>query len=253
VARPLISIDGLCKVHRYGAAKVHALREASFELHAGEFVAIMGPSGSGKSTLLNTVGMLDRPTRGSYVFDGKDVMRLDDDQCAAIRCRRIGFVFQSFNLLGRSTASENVELPLIYAGVGSGERQRRVMVALDAVRLSHRREHWPGRLSGGEQQRVAIARALVNDPLLILADEPTGALDSATSREVLSLLQGLNRTGRTILLVTHDPEVAGQARRVIRLQDGRLIQDEPVTPCSDAGARPSEQRAIAPCPRAAST
>jgi putative ABC transport system ATP-binding protein len=256
VGRPLISINRLCKVHRSGGAAVHALHGVAFNLHVGDFVAIMGPSGSGKSTLMNVVGMLDRPTRGSYLFDGEDVVSLDDDQRAAIRCRRIGFVFQSFNLLARSTALENVEMPLIYAGLASGERRRRAAAALDAVNLAHRREHWPGRLSGGEQQRVAIARALVNDPLLILADEPTGALDSITSLEMLALLQALNQMGRTIVLVTHDAEIAAHAKRIIRLQDGRLIQDQQVIPPLDASARLIELRAIgpqrAPLPEAAS-
>ena len=197
---------------------MHALRGVSLELHPGDFVAVVGPSGSGKSTLMNLLGLLDRPTEGSYFLAGQDVLELDPDQRAAVRNRRIGFVFQTFNLLARSTALENVELPLVYAGVARRERRRRAEAALASVGLADRRHHWPSQLSGGEQQRVAIARALVNDPLLILADEPTGALDSRTSLEILAHLQALNDAGRTIVLVTHDPTVARHAKRC---RDGR--------------------------------
>ena len=208
---------------------VHALRGIDLELHPGDFIAVVGPSGSGKSTLMNLLGLLDQPTEGSYSLAGQDVLRLSPDRRAQVRNQRIGFVFQSFNLLARSTAFENVELPLVYAGVGRRERRRRAESALESVGLADRRDHWPSQLSGGEQQRVAIARALVNDPLLILADEPTGALDSRTSLEILAHLQALNEAGRTIAIVTHDPTVARHARRVITMSDGRAVREEPVT------------------------
>ena len=208
---------------------VHALRGIDLELDPGAFIAVVGPSGSGKSTLMNVLGLLDQPTEGSYSLAGQDVLRLSPDRRAQVRNQRIGFVFQSFNLLARSTAFENVELPLVYAGVGRRERRRRAESALESVGLADRRDHWPSQLSGGEQQRVAIARALVNDPLLILADEPTGALDSRTSLEILAHLQTLNEAGRTIAIVTHDPTVARHARRVITMSDGRAVREEPVT------------------------
>jgi putative ABC transport system ATP-binding protein len=195
MALPLIRAIGLRKQHQVALTTVHALRGISLELGWGDFVAIVGPSGSGKSTLMNLLGLLDRPTEGSYFLAGQDVLELDPDQRAQVRNQRIGFIFQSFNLLARSTALENVELPLVYAGVARRERRRRAEAALASVGLDDRREHWPGQLSGGEQQRVAIARALVNDPLLILADEPTGALDSRTSLEILTHLQALNEAG----------------------------------------------------------
>jgi putative ABC transport system ATP-binding protein len=225
VAGALIRAVGLGKAYRMGPTTVQALRGVSLELHAGDFVAVMGPSGSGKSTLMNLLGLLDRPTAGSYLLDGRDVGGLDREARAVVRSRSIGFVFQSFNLLGRSTALENVELPLVYAGVPRAERRSRAEAALERVGLADRRGHWPGQLSGGEQQRVAIARALASDPLLILADEPTGALDSRTSREILAQLQALNDAGRTIVLVTHDPQVARHARRVVAMQDGRAVQE----------------------------
>jgi putative ABC transport system ATP-binding protein len=215
---------------------VHALRGISLELDAGDSVAIVGPSGSGKSTLMNVLGLLDQPTVGSYSLAGQDVLRLGPDQRGEVRNRQIGFVFQSFNLLARSTAFENVELPLIYAGVSRRERRRRAEAALGSVGLRDRRDHWPSQLSGGEQQRVAIARALVNDPLLILADEPTGALDSRTSLEILAHLQALNKAGRTIVLVTHDPTVARHARRVVIMSDGRTVREERVANPLDAEA-----------------
>ena len=232
---------------------VHALRGISLVLHWGDFVAIVGPSGSGKSTLMNLLGLLDRPTEGSYSLAGQDVLALDPDQRARVRSQRIGFVFQSFSLLARSTASENVELPLLYAGVVRRERRRRAEAALASVGLGDRRGHWPGQLSGGEQQRVAIARALVNDPLLILADEPTGALDSRTSLEILAQLQMLNEAGRTIVLVTHDPTVA----RVVMMGDGRAVREELVPERLDARALLAEPehgrgevRRLAPVPAA---
>jgi putative ABC transport system ATP-binding protein len=215
---------------------VHALRGISLELHRGDFVAVVGPSGSGKSTLMHLLGLLDRPSAGSYFLAGQDMVELDPDARARVRNQRIGFVFQTFNLLARSTAFENVELTLVYAGVARGERRRRAEAALDWVGLGDRRDHWPSQLSGGEQQRVAIARALVNDPLLILADEPTGALDSRTSHEVLAHLQALNEAGRTIVLVTHDPTVAGHTKRIIAMRDGRAVREERVMERLDARA-----------------
>jgi putative ABC transport system ATP-binding protein len=240
MALPLIRASGLRKQHQMALTTVHALRGISLELGRGDFVAIVGPSGSGKSTLMNLLGLLDRPSDGSYFLAGQDVLELDPDQRARVRNQRIGFIFQSFNLLARSTALENVELPLVYAGVARRERRRRAEAALASVGLDDRREHWPGQLSGGEQQRVAIARALVNDPLLILADEPTGALDSRTSLEILAELQALNEAGRTIVLVTHDPTVARHASRVVLMRDGRAVREEPVPERLEARAALAE-------------
>jgi putative ABC transport system ATP-binding protein len=236
VPPPLIRAYGLRKEHRMALTTVHALRGISLELHRGDFVAIVGPSGSGKSTLMHLLGLLDRPTEGSYLLAGQNVLELDPDQRAQVRNQRIGFVFQNFNLLARSTALENVELPLVYAGVARRQRRRRAEAALASVGLGDRRDHWPSQLSGGEQQRIAIARALVNDPLLILADEPTGALDSRTSVEILAQLQALNKAGRTIVLVTHDPTVASHTRRVIVMRDGRAVREENVAARLDARA-----------------
>jgi putative ABC transport system ATP-binding protein len=236
VAPPLVRALGLRKEHRMALTTVHALRGISLELDRGDFVAIVGPSGSGKSTLMNLLGLLDRPTEGRYFLAGQDVLELNPDQRAQVRNQRIGFVFQTFNLLARSTALENVELPLVYAGVARRERRRRAEAALASVGLRDRRDHWPGQLSGGEQQRVAIARALVNDPLLVLADEPTGALDSRTSLEVLAHLQALNEAGRTIVLVTHDPAVARHTRRVMVMRDGRAVREHVVPERLDARA-----------------
>ncbi len=244
MALPLIRAIGLRKEHRMALTTVHALRGISIELQQGEFVAVVGPSGSGKSTLMNLLGLLDRPTEGSYFLAGQDVLELDPDQRAQARNQRIGFVFQSFSLLARSTAFENVELPLVYAGIARRERRWRAEAALASVGLADRRDHWPSQLSGGEQQRVAIARALVNDPLLILADEPTGALDSRTGLEILAHLQALNAAERTIVLVTHDPTVARHAKRVIVMGDGRVEREEPVTGRLDARALLAE--ALAP-------
>jgi putative ABC transport system ATP-binding protein len=234
VALPLVRALGLRKEHQVALTTVHALRGISLELYRGDFVAIVGPSGSGKSTLMHLLGLLDRPTEGSYLLAGQDVLELNPDQRAQVRNQRIGFVFQSFNLLARSTALENVELPMVYAGVAGRERRRRAEAALASVSLGDRRDHWPGQLSGGEQQRVAIARALVNDPLLILADEPTGALDSRTSLEILAHLQALNDAGRTIVLVTHDPAVARHTRRVVVMRDGRAVREDVVPERLDA-------------------
>jgi putative ABC transport system ATP-binding protein len=253
---PLIRAIDLRKEHRMAQTTVHALRGVSLELESGDFVAVVGPSGSGKSTLMNLLGLLDRPTAGSYVLAGEDVLELDPDRRAAVRNRRIGFVFQTFNLLARSTALENVELPLVYAGVSRRERRRRSEAVLASVGLADRRHHWPSQLSGGEQQRVAIARALVNDPLLILADEPTGALDSRTSLEILAHLQALNEAGRTIVLVTHDPAVARHSRRIIMMRDGRAVREELVPERLDAAAaldgpeRGAPVRRLAPVPAA---
>lgn len=225
MSRPLIQSIGLQKIHRVGAVTVAALQNVTLEVQKGEFLSIVGPSGSGKSTLLGIWGMLDTPTAGQYLFDGVDVGQLDHDARAAVRSHKIGFVFQSSNLLARSTAIENVELPMLYAGVDADERYDRAMRALESVGLKHRHSHWPHQLSGGEQQRVAIARALVNDPMLILADEPTGAIDQRNGLEVMRQLHHLNAMGRTVILVTHDPNVADHAHRVVSLEDGRLKHD----------------------------
>ena len=213
------------KVYQAGQT-VHALRNVNLEIAAGEFVAIMGASGSGKSTLMNILGCLDTPSAGSYLLDGVPVQERDADALAALRNRLMGFVFQQFNLLPRTSALENVELPLLYAGVRQPERRRRALAALQRVGLGERSNHNPAQLSGGQQQRVAIARALVNEPALILADEPTGALDSETSTEVMQLLDALNRQGITVILVTHEADMAAWARRRLLFKDGRLVADE---------------------------
>ena len=223
-APPLIALRDVSKVYQAGQT-VHALRGVSLEIAAGEFVAVMGASGSGKSTLMNILGCLDTPTSGSYWLDGLPVQDRDADALAALRNRRMGFVFQQFNLLPRTSALENVELPLLYAGVRQPERSRRAMAALQRVGLGDRSSHSPAQLSGGQQQRVAIARALVNEPALILADEPTGALDSETSTEVMQLLDTLNRQGITVILVTHEADMAAWARRRLLFKDGRLVAD----------------------------
>ncbi len=221
----VIEADGLGRHYEMGGHLVRALDGVSFTIREGEFVAVMGPSGSGKSTLMNLIGCLDSPTMGSYRLAGTDVAGLDRDQLAAIRNRRIGFVFQQFNLLPRTTAQENVELPLIYSVVRRAERHRRAAEALAQVGLGERAHHHPAQLSGGQQQRVAIARALVNRPILLLADEPTGALDSRTSEEILALFQSLNRQGLTIVVVTHEEGVADHAGRVLQFHDGKLVAD----------------------------
>src|SRR5437868_4140373 len=210
-----------------GTVEVHALKGVSLHVDDGEFIAIMGASGSGKSTLMNLIGCLDVPTTGRYLLDGIDVASLNDDQLAAIRNRKIGFVFQSFNLIPRSTALHNVEMPLIYSGK-SESRHQRAMAALDAVGLAERARHQPSELSGGQQQRVAIARALVTDPAILLADEPTGNLDSESSQEIMRLLVELNGAGRTIVLITHEEDLAAYAKRVVRLRDGLVVADQPV-------------------------
>jgi len=221
----LIRTRALSKVYHVGDNVIHALREVSIDIDQGELVAILGPSGSGKSTLMTVLGCLDRPSSGSYALGDREVSDLDADALAVVRNRRIGFVFQSFNLLPRTSALENVELPLVYAGIDTRERQQRAHSMLERVGLGTRTDHQPAQLSGGQQQRVAIARALVTTPLLILADEPTGALDSRTSLEIMALFQTLNREGMTIILVTHEPDVARFAGRILRFLDGALVED----------------------------
>ncbi|MGD0871381.1 MAG: ABC transporter ATP-binding protein [Bryobacteraceae bacterium] len=225
----VIEIKDLVKDYMLGQVPVHVLKGISFEIERGDFVSIMGPSGSGKSTLMNILGCLDKPTSGSYELDGISVAKLNRDQLAEIRNKKIGFVFQQFNLLARTSAAENVELPLMYTEASARERRERAMTALFAVGLAGRQDHQPSQLSGGQQQRVAIARSLVNDPKIILADEPTGALDSRTSIEIMAIFQRLNRQdGITMIMVTHDPDIAGYSNRNIRFKDGRLQGDERV-------------------------
>jgi putative ABC transport system ATP-binding protein len=223
--QPAIDVREVTKTYDLGDVKVEALRGVTFTIMPGEYVAIMGPSGSGKSTLMNTLGCLDRPTTGSYRLDGIDVSTLGDDALAAIRLRKLGFVFQGFNLLARTSAVKNVGLPLFYAGLSTRKRNGLAADRLREVGLGDRLEHKPSELSGGQQQRVAIARALVNDPAVLLADEPTGNLDSETSEEIMGLFRDLNATGRTIIMVTHDEDVASHAKRIVRVKDGRIVDD----------------------------
>lgn len=222
-----IDVRGVTKTYQSGALEVQALRGVTFTIAHGEYVAIMGPSGSGKSTLMNVLGCLDRATSGSYLLDGVDVSGLDDSALAHVRLKKLGFVFQGFNLLARTDAIKNVGLPLFYAGVPAKERAEAAMRQLAEVGLADRARHKPNELSGGQQQRVAIARALVNNPAVLLADEPTGNLDSKTSAEILALFERLNAAGRTIIMVTHDEEVASNAKRILRVLDGHIVSDGP--------------------------
>ena len=222
----VIEATGLTKVYRMGTVEVHALRGASLKIRRGEMVSIMGPSGSGKSTLMNILGCLDHPTGGEYVLDGERVSNLRDDRLADIRNRKVGFVFQSFNLLPRATALSNVELPLRYAGMSARQRRERAVESLQAVGLGERMRHKPTELSGGQQQRVAIERALVNHPAILMADEPTGNLDSKPGKEIMELLLRLNReSGTTVIIVTHDPSIGAQTQRVIRIYDGLVVEE----------------------------
>ena len=228
-ARPVIQLDHIHKTYTMGDVEVHALRGVSLTINEGEFVAIMGASGSGKSTTMNILGCLDRPTRGTYILDGEDVSQMSKDERADIRCKKIGFVFQGFNLLSRTSALENVELPMLYLGVDAATRHERAIEALNAVGLQGREQNHPNQLSGGQQQRVAVARSLVNQPALILADEPTGNLDSRTSVEVMEIFQRLNRErGITLVLVTHEPDIAEYAHRVVVFKDGKIKSDREI-------------------------
>jgi putative ABC transport system ATP-binding protein len=234
-ARPVIQLEHIHKTYTMGDVDVQALRGVSLTIHEGEFVAIMGASGSGKSTTMNIIGCLDQPTRGQYILDGQDVSGMSKDERADIRCQKIGFVFQGFNLLSRTSALENVELPMLYAGVDTVQRHQRAMDALAAVGLAGREQNHPNQLSGGQQQRVAVARALVNNPALILADEPTGNLDSRTAVEVLEIFQRLNRErGITLVLVTHEPDIAGYAQRIVVFKDGKIKKDYQIEDQRDA-------------------
>jgi len=226
----LLALEQVTKTYRMGDVDVHALRGVSLSVDEGEFVAVMGSSGSGKSTLMNILGCLDRPTTGAYRLAGREVSRLDRNQLAEVRNKTLGFVFQSFNLLSRTSALENAELPMVYGGYTSRERSRRAKEALEKVGLGARLDHHPNQLSGGQQQRVAIARALVNSPKLILADEPTGNLDSRTSLEIMALFQELGRSGMTIVLVTHETDIATYAARVVTMRDGKVLSDQRQTP-----------------------
>lgn len=224
----VINLENIYKIYKMGDTEVHALDDVTLKIEEGEFVAIVGPSGSGKSTLMNILGCLDTPTSGKYEFEGRDVSKLNDNELAAIRNLRIGFVFQNFNLLPKLTALENVELPLMYAGKSTAFRINRAKEMLKAVGLSERLHHKPSELSGGQQQRVAIARALSADPPIILADEPTGNLDTRSGHEIMEILKALNKNGKTIILITHDLNIARQAQRNVHIRDGKIVKDEKV-------------------------
>ena len=228
----MVRVDNLTKVYKMGTTQVHALRGVSLEIGGGELVAIMGPSGSGKSTFMNVVGCLDRPTAGDYWLDNINVSRMNDNQLAEVRNEKIGFVFQQFNLLPRTSALRQVELPMLYSGMPN--RRERALAALEAVGLGSRHHHTPAELSGGQQQRVAIARALVNDPAILLADEPTGALDTRTGEEIMAIFQRLHREGKTVILVTHEWDIALHCSRVIRFKDGKVLSDEQIAEPKDA-------------------
>ena len=243
-ANPVIQLEAIDKIYQTGEVAVHAVRGVSLAVKPGEFVAVMGASGSGKSTLMNLIGCLDRPTAGRYRLDGEEVGMLSKSELAEVRNQRLGFVFQGFNLLARTSALENVELPLLYAPDGHGRRElrQRSLAALERVGLADRAEHHPSQLSGGQQQRVAIARALVNEPALLLADEPTGNLDTRTSLEIMGIFQELNRKGMTILMVTHEPDIARYCLREITMRDGRIVGDRPVAGRLDAAAELAKWR-----------
>ncbi|GEC90380.1 ABC transporter ATP-binding protein [Brevibacillus brevis] len=226
--KPVIQIEELRKQYVIGDQEIYALRGVSLSIEEGDFVAIMGPSGSGKSSMMNVIGCLDKPTSGEFFLDGYPVSQAHDDELAVIRNQKIGFVFQNFNLLPRTTAVENVELPLLYGGTPARERREKAIRALTSVGLAERLNNKPNELSGGQQQRVSIARALVNDPVILLADEPTGALDTKTSEEIMGIFQKLNDAGKTVILVTHEPDIAEYAKRIVRFRDGQIIADEVV-------------------------
>ncbi|HEX3910268.1 MAG TPA: ABC transporter ATP-binding protein [Solirubrobacteraceae bacterium] len=240
---PVIQLHQASKTYELGRIAVHALRRTSLRIERGESVAIMGSSGSGKSTLMNILGCLDMPSSGRYLIDGVDTGRMDEDELSDLRSRKIGFVFQSFNLVPRTSALANVELPLAYAGLGRPERRRRAQLALASVGMADRLHHQPSELSGGQQQRVAVARAIVTNPSLILADEPTGNLDSRSTQEVLRIFGRLNREGRTVVLITHEAEVAERARRIIRLSDGTVVADDRIDSDDRLGAQDDRVRA----------
>jgi len=240
----LIDIRDITKVYEMGEEKVHALSGVSLGVERGEYVAIMGPSGSGKSTLMNLIGCLDTPSSGSYILNGKEVARMTDDELAAIRNQEIGFVFQTFNLLPRTSAMQQVELPLVYGGLSRKERRERAVRALKQVGLADRMNHTPNELSGGQRQRVAIARALINDPSILLADEPTGNLDSQTGAEIMALFDELNSRGNTIVVVTHEEDIAAHARRIVRLKDGKVRDDQVNDRYRPAAARAGAPTAI---------
>ena len=226
MAKEVIVLKDIVKIFHMGDQELHALDDVNFSVDEGDFVAIMGPSGSGKSTLMNILGCLDRPTSGQYYLDGREVASLSDDELARTRNKKIGFVFQNFNLLSKLTAQENVALPLVYAGVGEDERMARARKALEDVGLGDRLDHKPMEMSGGQRQRVAIARALINDPAIVMADEPTGNLDTKSSYEIMDIFKALNAAGRTLVMVTHEPDIGRQTKRILVMRDGRLNSDE---------------------------